>query len=45
MDAVYFQLGTLIQTGRIPGTNFDLPDGEVLGWGDVMKPGKIYLKT
>ncbi|MGA2633088.1 MAG: prenyltransferase/squalene oxidase repeat-containing protein [Terracidiphilus sp.] len=45
MDAVYFQLGTLIQTGRIPGTNFDLPDGEVLGWGDVMKPGRIYLKN
>jgi prenyltransferase beta subunit len=43
MDAVYFQLGTLIQAGRIPGTNFDRPDGEVLGWGDVMKPGKIYL--
>jgi prenyltransferase beta subunit len=45
MDAVYFQLGTLIQAGRIPGTNFDLPDGETLGWGNVMKPGKIYRKT
>ena len=43
MDAVYFQLGTLIKAGRIPGTDFDRPDGEVLGWGDVMKPGKIYV--
>ncbi len=42
MDAVYFQFGTLIQAGRIPGTNFDLPDAETLSWGHVMKPGKIY---
>jgi len=42
MDAVYFQLGTLIQAGCIPGTNFDLPDAETLSWGHVMKPGKIY---
>jgi geranylgeranyl transferase type-2 subunit beta len=45
MDAVYFQLGTLIQAGRIPGTNFDLPDGETLGWGSGMKPGTIYRKS
>ncbi len=42
MDAVYFQFGTLIQAGRIPGTNFNLPDAETLSWGYVMKPGTIY---
>jgi hypothetical protein len=42
MDAVYFQLGTLIQAGRIPGTDFHLPDAETLSWGHVMQPGRIY---
>ena len=42
VDAVYFQFGTLIQAGRIPGANFNLPDGDTLGWGHAMKPGKIY---
>ncbi|HEY5256285.1 MAG TPA: prenyltransferase/squalene oxidase repeat-containing protein [Acidobacteriaceae bacterium] len=42
MDAVYFQLGTLIQAGLIPGTNFHLPDAETLSWGHVMQPGIIY---
>jgi len=42
VDAVYFQLGTLIQAGRIPGADFNLPDGETLSWGHAMKPGKIY---
>ncbi|MHB1937770.1 MAG: prenyltransferase/squalene oxidase repeat-containing protein [Acidobacteriaceae bacterium] len=42
MDAVYFQFGTLIQAGLIPGTNFNLPDAETLSWGHVMRPGTIY---
>ncbi|HEX5413446.1 MAG TPA: prenyltransferase/squalene oxidase repeat-containing protein [Terriglobia bacterium] len=42
VDAVYFQLGTLIQAGRIPGADFDLRDADTLGWGHAMKPGKIY---
>ena len=42
VDAVYFQLGALIQAGRIPGADFNLPDGETLSWGHAMKPGKIY---
>jgi prenyltransferase beta subunit len=42
MDAVYFQFGTLIQAGRIPGANFDLRDAETLSWGHAMKPGTIY---
>jgi hypothetical protein len=42
MDAVYFKFGTLIQAGRIPGSNFNLPDAETLSWGHAMKPGKIY---
>src|SRR5690348_4887878 len=42
VDAVYFQLGTLIQAGRIPGADFNLPDAETLGWGHAMRPGKIY---
>ena len=45
MDSVYFQLGTLIQAGRIPGTNFQLPDAETLSWGHVMQPGTIYQTT
>jgi len=42
---VYFQLGTLIQAGLIPGTDFNLPDAETLSWGHVMKPGRIYSTT
>ena len=42
MDAVYFQFGTLIQAGRIPGARFDLPDAQTLGWGHAMQPGRIY---
>jgi geranylgeranyl transferase type-2 subunit beta len=38
MDAVYFQLGTLIQAEQIPGANYDLPDGQTLSWGHAMKP-------
>jgi len=45
MDAVYFQFGTLIQAGLIPGTNFHLPDAETLSWGHVMQPGVIYRTT
>jgi hypothetical protein len=43
MDSVYFELGTLIQAERIPGANFDFADGETLGWGHAMKPGKVYV--
>jgi geranylgeranyl transferase type-2 subunit beta len=43
MDAVYFQLGTLIQAERVPGANYDLPDAETLSWGHAMKPGRIYV--
>ncbi|MGO8786643.1 MAG: prenyltransferase/squalene oxidase repeat-containing protein [Terriglobia bacterium] len=43
MDAVYFQLGTLIQAERVPGANYDLPDAATLSWGHAMKPGKIYV--
>jgi geranylgeranyl transferase type-2 subunit beta len=42
MDAVYFQLGTLIQAGKVPGVRFDLPDAHTLGWGHAMTPGKSY---
>lgn len=42
MDAVYFQLGTLIQAGRLPGAKLDLPDGHTLSWGHAMQPGRIY---
>ncbi len=42
MDAVYFQFGTLIQAGLIPGTDFHLPDAETLSWGHVMEPGTTY---
>ena len=42
MDAVYFQLGTLIQAGRVPGANLDLADAHTLSWGHAMKPGRIY---
>jgi geranylgeranyl transferase type-2 subunit beta len=42
MDAVYFQFGTLIQAGRVPGARLDLPDAHTLSWGHAMKPGKVY---
>ena len=42
MDAVYFQLGTLIQAGHIPGLPANLPDAHVLGWGHAMEPGRSY---
>ncbi len=42
MDAVYFQFGTLIQAGVIPGAKTDLPDGQTLGWGHAMQPGRDY---
>lgn len=45
MDAVYFQLGTLIQAEQIPGASFDLPDAETLSWGHAMKPGKVYARA
>ena len=44
MDAVYFQLGTLIQTEQIPGANFDLSDAETLSWGHAMKSEKVYAQ-
>ena len=42
MDAVYFQLGTLIMAGRVPGVRRDLPDAHTLGWGHAMEPGRVY---
>ena len=42
MDAVYFQFGTLIQAGRVPGAKDDLPDAHLLSWGHAMRPGKVY---
>jgi len=41
MDAVYFQFGTLIQAGRVPGARRNLPDAQTLGWGHAMEPGKV----
>lgn len=42
MDAVYFQLGALIQAGRLPGARRDLLDAHTLGWGHAMRPGVSY---
>lgn len=42
MDAVYFQFGTLIQAGRVPGARLGLPDAQTLGWGHAMEPGTRY---
>jgi hypothetical protein len=42
MDAVYFQFGTLIQTGFVPGARPNLSDAHLLGWGHAMRPGKVY---
>jgi hypothetical protein len=36
MDAVYFQLGSLIQGGRIPGARAD--KSGTLGWGHAIDP-------
>jgi prenyltransferase beta subunit len=40
MDAVYFQLGTLIQAGRVRGVDPSLTerDAKTLGWGHAMPP-------
>ncbi len=40
MDAVYFQLGTLIQAGRVPGVDRALSEADrrALGWGHAMRP-------
>jgi geranylgeranyl transferase type-2 subunit beta len=40
MDAVYFQLGTLIQAGRVTGVDATLSDADrrALGWGHAMRP-------
>jgi prenyltransferase beta subunit len=43
MDAVYFQLGTLIQAGRVAGVRRGLPDAQTLGWGHAMEPGVKYV--
>ncbi len=45
MDAVYFQFGTLIQAGRVPGAKRDLPDAHTLSWGHAMQPDRIYPKA
>jgi geranylgeranyl transferase type-2 subunit beta len=45
MDAVYFQLGTLIQAGRVSTVQRDLPDAHLLSWGHAMQPGRIYRET
>lgn len=45
MDAVYFQFGTLIQAGRVPGVRRDLLDAHTLSWGHAMEPDKCYFKT
>jgi hypothetical protein len=42
VDAVYFQFGTLIQAGRVPGARLGLPDAQALGWGHAMQPGREY---
>ena len=42
MDAVYFQFGTLIQAGQVPGARRDLADAHTLGWGHAMEPQKTY---
>jgi len=40
MDAVYFQLGTLIQAGRVRNIDETLGDADrrALGWGHAMRP-------
>lgn len=41
MDAVYFQAGSLVQTGFLPPAK-NLLHEEILGWGHAMIPGKRY---
>lgn len=43
MDAVYFQLGSLIQAGVVPSARFDLPDAHTLSWGHAMDPNRNYV--
>jgi geranylgeranyl transferase type-2 subunit beta len=43
MDAVYFQFGTLVQAGKVPGVRNGLPDAQTLGWGHAMEPGVKYV--
>jgi hypothetical protein len=40
MNAVYFQLGTLIQAGQVSDLDRTLSqaDRRALGWGDAMQP-------
>jgi geranylgeranyl transferase type-2 subunit beta len=44
MDAVYFQFGTLLQTGRVSMGNLrrDVRTAHILGWGHAMDPGENY---
>jgi prenyltransferase beta subunit len=42
MDAVYFQLGSLIQAEAVPGARYDLPDAHTLSWGHAMHPERTY---
>jgi hypothetical protein len=42
MDAVYFQLGSLIQAEVVPGARYDLPDAHTLSWGHAMHPERTY---
>ncbi len=41
MDAVYFHIGGLVETGFLK-TKKNLKNEEILGWGHAMNPGKIY---
>ena len=45
MDAVYFQFGTLIQAGCVPGSRRNLSDAHTLSWGHAMDPHKTYLAS
>jgi geranylgeranyl transferase type-2 subunit beta len=42
MDAVYFQLGTLIQAGRVKGVDGSLAEADrrALGWGHALQPAR-----
>jgi len=42
VDALYFQLGTLAQTGRVPMVEEDRADAHTLSWGHAMRPGRDY---
>lgn len=41
MDAVYFQVGGLVEAGTLE-INENLKNEEILGWGHAMNPGKTY---